>query len=147
MAVQRAPDPADSPAPPVPDAGRPSRFRFSRHQRIVRHAEFQRVLDEGVRAADDRLTMWALPNGLPHPRLGLIIGRQHGPAVRRNRLKRIIRESFRLLQHDLPPGLDLACSPRVGSHLERDGCMESLTRLADKLSRRIARNREGTPRD
>jgi len=43
----------------------------------------------------------ALANGLGHPRLGLSIGRKVGMAVRRNRIKRWIRETFRLMQHEL----------------------------------------------
>ena len=53
----------------------------------------------------------ALANGLGHPRLGLSIGRKVGIAVRRNRIKRWIRETFRLMQHDLAAA-DLVVSVR-----------------------------------
>jgi ribonuclease P protein component len=44
---------------------------------------------------------------LPHPRLGMSVNRKVGNAVRRNRIRRLIRESFRLMQHDFPAGYDL----------------------------------------
>ena len=82
--------------------------------------------------------MWVATNGLPHPRLGLIVGRRHGGAVQRNRLKRVLREAFRLSQHDLPAGYDLVCTPRVGVRLELVDCIRSLTRLAARLAPRAA---------
>lgn len=47
--------------------------------------------------------MLAIPNELQRPRLGLVIGKKNiRLAVQRNRIKRHIRESFRLHQHKLP---------------------------------------------
>lgn len=51
-------------------------------------------------------------NGLAHSRLGLSVGRVVGGAVERNRVKRLIREAFRLDQHSLPQGLDFVVSVR-----------------------------------
>lgn len=64
--------------------------------------EFQAVYGGRVRKVRGPLTVFALPNGLLHPRLGLSVGRRCGSAVMRNRIKRGVREAFRLAQHDLP---------------------------------------------
>lgn len=50
------------------------------------------------------LILWARPNGLGHWRLGLSVGTRFGGAVQRNRMKRLLREAFRLSQHELPVG-------------------------------------------
>jgi len=113
------------------------RYRFGPWLRVRRKAEFERALKRGPRATDERLTVWAHPNGLPHPRLGLIVGIRHGNAPARNRLKRVLRSAFRLSQHELPAGLDLICTPRAGRTLDLSGCRESLLRLARRLRKRL----------
>lgn len=52
----------------------------------------------------------------PHNRLGIIASRKVGSAVKRNRVKRLIREFFRTQQHRLPKGLDILIIARPGSH-------------------------------
>ena len=76
----------------------------SRHLRLP--AEFQAVYEGKVRESRGPLTLYALPNKLDHPRLGMSVSRKVGTAVRRNRIRRLLREAFRLLQHDLPQGYD-----------------------------------------
>ena len=108
---------------------------FPRRARICRHGDFRRVLRQGQRAGDLRLVIWALPNDLEFTRLGLIVGRKHGNAVRRNRIKRVLREAFRLSRRRLPRGLDLACAPRAGAEITLRETIESLTRIAERLAR------------
>jgi ribonuclease P protein component len=78
-------------------------YTFPRSHRLRAPEAFAAVFDARVRASAGPLTLYALPNSLGHPRLGISIGRKAGIAVRRNRIKRLLRESFRLSQHDLPP--------------------------------------------
>ncbi len=68
---------------------------------------FAAVYEAKVRTSLGPLLVCSLPNQLDHPRLGLSVPRRVGSAVRRNRLKRLLREAFRLSQHDWPGGYDL----------------------------------------
>jgi len=65
------------------------------------------VYEARVRESRGPVTVYALPNELGHPRLGMSVNRKVGTAVRRNRIRRLLRESFRLMQHDFPRGYDL----------------------------------------
>ena len=76
----------------------------SRHLRLP--SEFAAVYEAKTRESRGPLTVYALPNALGFPRLGMSVSRKVGTAVRRNRIRRLVRESFRLLQHDLPQGYD-----------------------------------------
>lgn len=87
-------------------------FTFPKTHRIRSKIEFSKVFDAKMRESRGPLTIYALPNALRHPRLGISIGRKVGTAPRRNRIKRLLRESFRLMQHDFPRGYDLLVTVR-----------------------------------
>jgi ribonuclease P protein component len=126
----------------APDAAtRPGRYGFPARLRLSRRGDFDRTRSEGTRVTDSRLTLWALPNGLGFSRFGVIVGHRHGGAVRRNRIKRVLREAFRLTRPELPAGLDLVCVPRVGAQLGLQAAIESLRRLAKRGARRLARRK------
>lgn len=64
--------------------------------------EYQGVYGHRLRAVRGPMTLSIRPNQLPHWRLGLAVSRRVGTAVARNRAKRLTREAFRMVQHDLP---------------------------------------------
>ncbi|MGI9211606.1 MAG: ribonuclease P protein component [Methylococcaceae bacterium] len=75
---------------------------FPRLLRLNNSGDFQHVFDNATKSADRYLTVLARANGGQAPRLGLAISRkQIRHATDRNRIKRLIRESFRLSQHHL----------------------------------------------
>jgi len=51
--------------------------------------------------------IYVLPNRINITRLGLTVSKKVGKSVKRNRVKRLIRESFRLSQKQIMPGYDI----------------------------------------
>ena len=113
------------------------RFGISKEQRLRSPLDFARVYEQQQRAGDNHLLVFAAPNEQGRTRFGLSVSRKHGNAVRRARLKRLLREAVRLGQHDLPQGLDLILIPRQNSGAELDDYRRSLVRNAGRLARRL----------
>ena len=82
-------------------------YRFPRSRRLSGRRAFGRVFQARAKKNVGPLAIHALPNQLSHPRLGLSVSRKVGNAVARNRVKRLLREAFRLSQHDWPRGYDI----------------------------------------
>jgi ribonuclease P protein component len=76
-------------------------------------------------------------NGRDYPRLGISVGRKRiRSAADRNRVKRLLREAFRLSKAELPAGVDLVVVPR-GPKLTFAEARRSLPNLAQAVARRL----------
>jgi ribonuclease P protein component len=95
----------------------PSRsMKYPRRMRLSGSAEFLSMRNSGMRINAGPLQFQGRPNDLGHPRLGLSVSRRVGSSVKRNRIKRLLREAFRLSHHDWPAeclGYDLVISVRA----------------------------------
>lgn len=112
---------------------------FGKPLRLKRRKDIARMFESGVRVGDGVLLILAAPNDLPHARFGVGVSRRHGPAVRRNRMKRLCREAFRLSRADLPAGWDYFALPKAGAELTLDGLRASLPLLARRAVRKAAK--------
>ena len=115
-------------------AATPQRLRFIRAQHVKLGHDFLRIRQQGQRLVLGCLIVnWlALPEGSP-TRLGVVTSGKIGNAVVRNRARRLMREAFRLHQHELTRPLDLVLVARNSianksfSGVEKD-CLAALRR-------------------
>ena len=109
------------------------RHTFFKQERIRRRKDFLAAYYRGNKSAHAGLAMHALHTGRTHTRLGLSIGRKFGRAVERNRVKRRLREIFRLCKHQLKPGYDVVITIR------RDAAGRSYDELRDSVTTLLKR--------
>ena len=116
--------------------------RFRPHEHLRRPADFQAVYDRRRSAADGTLIVYARENGLPHSRVGLSVSKKFGGAVVRNRIRRLLREAYRLEKEGLPAGYDFVLIPRPLDEYVLEPIRHSLVKLAKQAVKKIARDAE-----
>ena len=110
---------------------RMKRLGFPKKLRLTRHREFAHVVASGRTLQTRILKAVVVENGLDYSRLGLrVSSKGAGGSVARNRIKRLLREAFRLHRDRIPSGLDILLSPRGdwGGRMTEE-VSESLIRL------------------
>lgn len=90
-------------------------YSFSKSLRLLNAKAYKRVFDDAqLKVSNQQILFLARPNELNQPRLGLVVAKKNARlAVQRNRIKRIVRDTFRLQQHQLA-GLDIVVLARRG---------------------------------
>ena len=113
-------------------------LRFRRANRMRSRGEFQRCFRDGNRARGRDLLVVVVPNDRGVSRLGLSIGKRVWKgAVRRNRVRRVFREAFRLGLPDLPVGVDVVMiAGRPALEPETETIRAELLKLVPKALRR-----------
>jgi ribonuclease P protein component len=119
----------------------PASRRFPRASRLTDKPEFDAVHRHGQRSSDALFLVIIRTNDIGQPRLGLAVGiKAAGNAVKRNRIKRLARESFRHRQHDLPH-VDIVVNARpAATKCSSDEIRASLQSHWDRIVRRCARS-------
>lgn len=116
-----------------------TRYLLGRERRLKKTADFDRVYAARCSTSDSRLIVYALLNDGKVSRVGVSVSKKLGPAVRRNRYKRTLRQAYRMLQHDLPQGYDYVLIPRKTEVISSELYRRSLRQLCPKLMNRINR--------
>lgn len=75
------------------------RFKFRKYERLRKEKDFENVFKNGKKRVSDKFIIYFIKNNLLYSRLGISIKRKIGKANKRNRIKRLIREYFRLNKH------------------------------------------------
>jgi ribonuclease P protein component len=87
---------------------------FRRTERIVKSKDFASVRKEGERVAAKKMVAFFKANNIGIRRFGLSVSAKIGGAVKRNRIKRLLREFFRLNKEMFPNSTDIVISVRQG---------------------------------
>lgn len=115
-----------------------------RRATLSRSADFEAVYQRGVSAADRHLVVYVFrrdDGGAGPARLGLSVSRKVGDAVARNRVKRVLREQFALVEPAPSGDLDVVviARPGVAEYIEQRGSAAVGERLAGLMERAMAR--------
>ncbi|HXZ80615.1 MAG TPA: ribonuclease P protein component [Terriglobales bacterium] len=123
-------------------------FSFPRRQKLLKHADFQRVYKGGKRHFGGHLTFFYLPQrdrlAEGGPRLGLTVGRVLGGAVERNRIRRRVREAVRLHLGDLSVPMDVVINPKKSAGTVAFPQLQAEVIRAFQVIRRAAADRTGS---
>lgn len=123
-------------------------FVFSARMKLKSSSDFRHVMNWRVKLVDNGNIAYMRHNGLELNRLGVSVGKRHGNAVRRNYLKRLVREAFRLSQSGWGVGLDLVCIPSVDASQDSEGIERFFLKVGDWIRQKNAPSggRNGPPR-
>jgi len=107
---------------------------FPRSHRLVTQAEFKNVFDEPLRISQQYLMILYRLNQKNHARIGIIVGKRvANNAVARNRIRRIVRNSFRFNQEKLT-GWDIVVIARQQCDtLSKEKIRKGIDNLWEKL--------------
>lgn len=113
-------------------------FPFDKSKRLLKASDFKPVFDNAqFKVSSKELLFLSKPNRMQNPRLGLVIAKKNVRlAAQRNRVKRIIRESFRLNQASIPD-LDIVVLARKGlDRLDNADLHSHVAKLWQQLHRK-----------
>jgi ribonuclease P protein component len=91
-------------------APKPSGLAFGPGEHVRKRADFELIYKTGLKRSGRLMTMFTRDREAATPRLGIAATRKMGPAVERNRAKRLVRELFR--HHKPAGGVDVVVVPR-----------------------------------
>ena len=111
-------------------------YRFTKSEHLTKKREFERVFNEGKVIKNEFFVLYVIPNDFTHSRIGLVVSKKVGNAVRRNRAKRLLREVYRLNKHLLTVHVDITAIPRqpFTTHLMLSDIEESFKKLLLKIN-------------
>ncbi|MFO7783183.1 MAG: ribonuclease P protein component [Thermodesulfobacteriota bacterium] len=90
-------------------------FSFPKTQRILKRKDFVNLNRLGKRFHTEHFFVKVNPSRLDTSRLGITASKRTGNAVLRNRIKRLVREFFRLNRSRLPKGVDILVASKKGA--------------------------------
>lgn len=106
------------------------RFSLGKEEKLLNPLEFKRVIRKGKSQSTEHFEIFIFPNQVKRQRLGITTSKKIGTAVKRNRIKRLLREFFRLHKAYLPTSSDTLFIAKPGAdQLNHSGLYEELNFL------------------
>ena len=129
-------------------------MKFSRQSRLLKAAEFKSVFQHPIRSGDESFRLLARTNEIQRHRLGMAVAKKVcAKAVGRNRIKRIVRESFRhvMAGHSPKNALDIVVMPTAlaanqSNKTLDDSLLAHWQRLITKADNRSSVKQQDRPR-
>ncbi|ARU59611.1 protein component of RNase P [Oleiphilus messinensis] len=115
-------------------------YEFPRQSRLLNAEDFRRVFDNvQIKAGNQHFLLLTVSNSLDHPRIGFVFSKKNIKlAVRRNKLKRLFRESFRLNCSRLP-AVDIVILARKGVN---DVDLTTFNKESDRLWKKLIKRHQ-----
>jgi ribonuclease P protein component len=108
-------------------------FSFSKIEKLLNREEFVNLNRSGRRHHTRHFVLIFKENGLSFARLGITVSKKIGNAVQRNRVKRLIREFFRLHRNHFPKGFDIVIAAK------RNAISVNYSDITEELSEALTR--------
>ncbi len=107
--------------------------------KLKSNRDFRKTYDKGKSFANKYLVIFFIKNGLESNRIGVAVTKKLGKSVVRNKVRRRIREAYRLNNHKVRQGYDIVFLSRVGAkevgYKELESAVLHLLRLAGLLKK------------
>ena len=88
------------------------KYPFSKKERLRKSSEYNYIYKAGKRLRREEFTIFFAPSREKTGRIGVSMKRDTAKAVERNRLKRRIKEAYRLNKHELKNSYDIVIKPK-----------------------------------
>ena len=123
------------------------RFSLRKADKLLNSSDFSHVFDDAsIKVSHPQFLILARANSVGHPRLGLVVAKKNlRLAVTRNRFKRVVRESFRLKQHNLPAFDAIVLARRGFEDLSNPECLSILNGLWKRVAKKAAKLSADSP--
>jgi ribonuclease P protein component len=107
---------------------------FGKHGRITKKRDYLTVYQRGIRSHSEHFTIVVCKNEMGISRLGITVSKKVGSAVQRNRIRRLIREFFRLNRSRLstPQDIVIIAKRNITTLVYQDVCTELESHLIGK---------------
>lgn len=116
---------------------------MSKRERLRLRSDYSRAFKGKCAVGDDLIVVYVVRNHLAWSRLGRSVSRRVGVAVRRNYVRRCIRETFRKSKELIPKGFDFVCVAKPPAADPSSDLSDSLVELTNKAVRRLKAQEPG----